>query len=312
MKVMSCLGVLVMLRYLFIGLLGLFPLLTMAMCEPQRVMVQVLGSGGPELNDGRASTSYLLWLDNKATVLVDVGPGSSVNFGKTGADIKDVAAILLTHLHVDHSADLPAFVKGSYFSQRDVDLPLYGPSGNQLMPATTEWLAALFGENGVYRYLSDYMSGEASYRLNAIDVPLSPLKMKTYAISPQIELTAMPVHHGPVAAVAWRVTMAGCTVTFSGDMNDDFDTLSTLAEGSDVLVMHNAVPETAKGAAAHLHMTPSQIGRIVEAAQAKQVIISHRMRRTNDREASALAEIRRYYDGRVLFADDLDNFIVGQ
>ena len=34
-----------------------------AECQGTRVKVQVLGSGGPELSDGRASSSYLVWLD---------------------------------------------------------------------------------------------------------------------------------------------------------------------------------------------------------------------------------------------------------
>lgn len=42
-----------------------------AACQHQRV--QVLGSGGPELSDGRASSSYLVWLDNKGVVLIDAG-----------------------------------------------------------------------------------------------------------------------------------------------------------------------------------------------------------------------------------------------
>ena len=75
------------------------------------VSLQVLGSGGPELDDGRASASYLLWKDEKANVLVDAGSGSSVQFGASGADFTDVDTILLSHLHTDHAADLPSFIK---------------------------------------------------------------------------------------------------------------------------------------------------------------------------------------------------------
>ena len=50
------------------------------------VSLQVLGSGGPELDDGRASASYLLWKDEKANVLVDAGSGSSVQFGASRSE----------------------------------------------------------------------------------------------------------------------------------------------------------------------------------------------------------------------------------
>lgn len=33
--------------------------------------LQVLGSGGPELTDKRASSAYLVWIDNKAKILID-------------------------------------------------------------------------------------------------------------------------------------------------------------------------------------------------------------------------------------------------
>ena len=36
-----------------------------------KVELEVLGSGGPEL-DGRASTSYILWIDDDAKLLVDM------------------------------------------------------------------------------------------------------------------------------------------------------------------------------------------------------------------------------------------------
>src|SRR6056297_782871 len=72
---------------------------TDASCASTRL--QVLGSGGPELDDGRRSSSYLLWLDDRARVLLDAGSGSSVAFGASGADFADLQAILLSHLHTD-------------------------------------------------------------------------------------------------------------------------------------------------------------------------------------------------------------------
>ncbi len=50
--------------------------LVQAGCDTDGVVLQVLGSGGPEImQDQRASSSYLLWLDGKARLLVDAGAG---------------------------------------------------------------------------------------------------------------------------------------------------------------------------------------------------------------------------------------------
>ena len=147
-------------------------------CAQQAVTLQVLGSGGPELNDDRVSSSYLIWHKNKARILIDAGPGSSVNFGASGADFTDVQAVLLTHLHVDHSADLPAYVKGSYFTQRNEEITVYGPSANALMPSTSDYLASLMGNEGAFAYLSDYTdaSSQADYHIKAQNIPLTPIK----------------------------------------------------------------------------------------------------------------------------------------
>ena len=66
-------------------------------CGDQGVWLQVLGSGGPEIiQDARASSSYLVWLNGKARLLVDAGGGSALNFGKSGADFKDLDAIVFS------------------------------------------------------------------------------------------------------------------------------------------------------------------------------------------------------------------------
>jgi len=128
----------------------------LAACEPGRVELQVLGSGGPELSDRRAGSSYLIWLDGKARVLIDMGPGSSLNLERSGANIADIDAVLFSHLHVDHSADFPALIKASFFAGRSHDLQVFGPDSNRLMPSTEQFVARLIGDQGAFRYLSSY------------------------------------------------------------------------------------------------------------------------------------------------------------
>ena len=77
--------------------------------QKQNVVVQVIGSGGPHINDGKASISYLIWIDGKAKILVDTGGGSSLNFEKSGADFLDIDAILYTHFHEDHASELQIY-----------------------------------------------------------------------------------------------------------------------------------------------------------------------------------------------------------
>ena len=45
----------------------------------------MLGSGGPESQDKRASTSYLIWDNGIPRVILDAGGGSALRFGESGA-----------------------------------------------------------------------------------------------------------------------------------------------------------------------------------------------------------------------------------
>src|SRR5271165_7238854 len=127
-------------------------------CGAKGIALQVLGSGGPELQDKRASSSYLVWENGQARVLVDAGGGSALRFGESGATMSQLDVILFTHFHVDHSGDFAALIKSSWFEDRQRTLPIYGPMGNDFMPSTTEFVNDFFGDkHGAYRYLSELL-----------------------------------------------------------------------------------------------------------------------------------------------------------
>ena len=278
------------------------------MCTGNGIEVQVLGSGGPETQDMRASSSYIIWKDGKAMILVDSGGGSALRFGESGALMRDLDMILFTHLHADHSADLPALVKSSFFENRTRPLPIYGPTGNALFPATSEFVQALFDANtGAFRYLYDFITpGEASYTIQAHNVEPGTSGISTVYSDNGLKISAATVEHGPVPALAWRVDAAGKSIVFSGDTNGNGNTLPKLAHLADLLVAHNAVPEDATGVARNLHMPPSVIGRIAGTAHVKQLVLSHRMVRTLGRENETRRHINNFFSGPVSFADDLD------
>jgi ribonuclease BN (tRNA processing enzyme) len=108
--------------------------------------MQVLGSGGPELQDKRASSSYLIWDHGRARVMVDAGGGSELRFGASGAHMSQLDVFLFSHFHVDHSGGFPALIFSSWFGERSRALPVYGPAGNEYMPSTTEFVHDLFGD----------------------------------------------------------------------------------------------------------------------------------------------------------------------
>ena len=272
------------------------------------VEVEVLGSGGPEIGDKRASSAYLVWVDGKARVLVDFGGGASLRFEEANAKIEDLDMILLTHLHIDHTADLPALIKSSFFVHRKDDLPIIGPDKNRYMPNTHDFLKRLFqNDEGAWEYMGDFLDGSASYRLIPHTV-LASRKIRRIYANKGITVDTISVHHGPIPALAYRINVAGKSITFSGDMNGEYHTLERLAKRSDILIAHNAVPKGAQGVAAALHMTPDTIGRIAQKAGVRLLVLSHRMLRTLGREHETQKEIRKYYKGKLKFANDLSRY----
>ncbi len=286
------------------------------------VAVQVLGSGGPELETKRASSAYLVWIDGKARALVDIGGGAALRYGESGARVADLDAIFLTHLHVDHTADLPALIKSSWFSGRDRPLPIYGPPDNKIMPSTVAFVRSLFDPvRGSYRYLGDLLKplSKNPYKLQPLDVQrkrkkdgkpdAGPVEIRAFQ-NARFRAVASPVEHGPIPALAWRIEAGGKRIVFSGDMNGKGGGLELLAHGADLLIAHNAVPEgSSDRVALALHMPPSVIGRIAQQAGVKRMVLSHRMLRTLGREPQTLEAIRKIYAGPVDFADDLSCFV---
>ncbi len=279
-------------------------------CGSQGLAVQVLGSGGPELQDKRASSSYLVWENGQARVLIDAGGGSALRFGESGAQMSQLDVILFSHFHVDHSGDFPALIKSSWFENRKRPLPIYGPSGNDFMPATTEFVSDLFGEkHGAYRYLGELLvrGEESSYKMHPHNVLASSTPVAVFR-SGDLAVSAVRVVHGAVPALAWRVEVSGKVIVFSGDTNGEGEGLVRLARNADLFIAHNAVPEGAVGIERRLHMPPSVIGQIADDAKVKSLVLSHRMLRTLGTEGQTQSEIKKRYLGPVTFANDLDCF----
>lgn len=298
-----------MLRHIFIFLYFLFFTNTsIASCGDEGVWLQVLGAGGPEVSDQLASSAYLIWQDGKAKILVDIGSGSMFHFEKSGAKINDLDVILLTHLHVDHSADLPALVKASFFTNRSKNLPIFGPSGNAIMPSTTAFLTSLFGPKGAYRYLSSYLDGSDRYKIQTTNVSTANKQEKTVLTNDAYQIVAVPTNHGPIPSLAWKITIANKILVFSGDMNNENHTLTHLANHADMLIAHHAIPEKTKGTARRLHMPPSIIGQIAAQSNVNQLVLSHHMVRTLDKTKASKALIRKQYAGPIYFAKDLQCF----
>lgn len=270
---------------------------------PGDVVLQVLGSGGPIAADGRASSGYLVWVDGHASLMVDAGPGTMLRFGESGADASDLQALLISHLHVDHSADLASFFKTTNFGRRNSTLPLLGPPGSSRFPAIGAFVQSLLGTQGAYPYLGGFLGEGQPYRVEVMQVD-APDSAATVFEAQGIQVRALSVPHGPVPALAYDVQVGGTRIAFMGDQRADEARYVDMIRDADLLVAHMAIPERSPGIAAQLHAPPGRLGRVAAEANVKSMVVSHLMGRSLEDLDANLAAIRQHYAGPLFVATD--------
>jgi ribonuclease BN (tRNA processing enzyme) len=283
-------------------------------CGRSEVALQVLGSGGPIADSDRASSGYLIWHKGRARVLVDAGGGVFVRFGQSGARMVDLDLVALTHLHTDHVADLPAILKGGYFSSRISALPISGPDGNHLMPSPDAFFNAMFsGQHGAFSYLSGFLDGtDGLFALNIITLDTNDDRPALVFKHKDLQVKAVSVHHGPVPTLAYLFEIGSKRIVIGGDSNLEGSALIELANSADIMVLPMAIPENAGTIARNLHARPSRIGEVANSVGPAHLVIAHLMARSlRDLDAN-IAEIRKRYPGRLTVATDLACFELGQ
>lgn len=269
--------------------------------------VQVLGSGGPDANDARASAGYVLWIDGEARLLIDAGGGVFLRFGEAKAKFETLDAIAITHLHADHVADLVAILKSGFFGERKRPLPIIGPTGGGAFPGMAEFTRVLFdAKTGAFRYLSGTLDGSGGLVQTPVTEVSADAPDPTTDFSyDRFTLRAIGVKHGPVPALGFVVEAGGKRIAFSGDQSGDNPSFAAMIKGADLLIMDHAVPEAADDVAGALHARPSEIGVLANNAGVGKVALSHNMARSLDKLDANLALIGEHYKGPVEIAKDL-------
>jgi ribonuclease BN (tRNA processing enzyme) len=279
-------------------------------CAGGPVTLQILGSGGPAINRERASTSYLLWIDGKARMLVDMGGGAYLRFGESGAKLSDLALIAISHLHPDHVSDLPALLWLSHQVRKE-PLPIVGPSagtgisgpaGNDVAPDFATFLTRMFDEkNGAFQVMGAALGAAKGYgvplKISVADV----LKAEPSTVfeGQGLKVTAFGIPHANMPTLAYRVETRDGTIVFSSDQNGTNPKFVDFAENADVLIMHLAI---AAGATNPLHAAPAVVGRIAQQAHVGRLIVSHIGQFDLD---AAIAELKTTYSGPLIIGADL-------
>jgi ribonuclease BN (tRNA processing enzyme) len=167
-----------------------------------------------------------------------------------GFTTRDIDAIVLTHFHVDHTADLSTFLFASNYDVEARTKPLTIIGG----PGINDFFEDLIK---VYRWLTP-----KSYELFLREEGDCTLNLEDFVIS------VTRVEHND-ESIAIRIEEHK-SVTFSGD-TDYTKNLVKLASNTDLLIAECSFPE--RKVDGHLNLEILQ--KIVDEANPKRVLISH-------------------------------------
>ncbi len=252
----------------------------------------VIGCSGSFPGPESPASCYLLEAEHEGRtwrILLDLGSGA-LGALQRYVDLADLDAVLLSHLHPDHCADL----LGLYVVRRyrpDGPLPaklaVYGPA------ETAVRLGLMY-----HGLESGGMDGEFAFSVvtDAEPFTVGPFRCVPYA-----------VNH-PVEAYGYRVEADGAVLAFTGD-TDDCPNLDPLLAGADLALLDSAFVD-GRDDARGIHLSGSRAAAAaVRAGGVGRLVLTH-VPAWNDREVCR-AQAAEVWPGPVEVAAAGDRFDVG-
>jgi ribonuclease Z len=193
------------------------------------IEVTLLGTGSPIPDANRAGPSTLVRAGGQ-TFLVDCGRGVQQRLTAAGAGANGLTALLLTHLHSDHIADLGDVIITRWVTTFTPDPPpflIIGPPGTaEVVDATLK----AFGFDIGYRI---------AHHADLASPP--PLEVREYTEGvvwdrDDVQIRVAPTDHRPVTpTIGFRVEHNDASVVLAGD-TVPCASLDALAKGAGALV----------------------------------------------------------------------------
>ncbi len=186
------------------------------------VTLTFAGSGDAFGSGGRLQACIAVQAGDRAPILLDCGATSLVALKRQGIDPNRVAAVVVSHLHVDHYGGLPQLILDGQFNRREAPLTIAGPVGTA--DRLTAALEVMFPGSSTVR---------RRFEVGVIELrPGAGAQCLDDAV-----VRAVEVDHGMPGntALGLRVEVAGRTIAYTGDTAWT-DTLIDLAADSDLLI----------------------------------------------------------------------------
>lgn len=243
----------------------------------------VLGCSGTHPGLERACSSYLVECEGYRLVL-DCGNGSLSRLQQR-IDIADIDAVVISHMHVDHFAD----IYGLYYARRlrpegPAPVAVYAPAGSQ------EFIGQLLPSDEDFPRVCRFTTAAAGDTLE-----LGPLTVRLFA------------SNHPVETLASRIEANGKVLAYSAD-SAPTPALVDCARDADLFVCDATWLERSRPHPEGVHMTGAEAGSHAAAAGSAALLLSHIFPSTDPDEVAA--EAAGVYDGTIAVAHDLQEHVL--
>src|SRR6266404_6474399 len=195
--------------------------------------VLLCGTSAPLPHPTRAKACVAVFAAGRFWI-VDTGPGSWNHLALWHVDGQRIGAILYTHFHSDHIAELGEFNLQTWAAGRPNPLRVIGPPGVERVVAGFEEAYALDRGYRIAHHGADFLKPDLSLmQATPVDATAAPAVVLD---EDGLKITAFPVDHRPIVpAYGYRFDYRGRSVVVSGDTTKSAS-LTVAALGADVLV----------------------------------------------------------------------------
>lgn len=286
---------------------------------------------GPGIDLTRGQTGSAIVVDGRP-YLVDCGYGTVRQLVASNVGYLQISRIFLTHLHDDHTGDVPALFSYQWSNGKTTATDTYGPYGTKRLVAAS---VAVIRANVEIRTADEGRTVDADAQFHGHDVPASDTPVEMFK-DDRVTVTAVENTHYPERSkaamphrsLALRVVAKDRSIVFAGDTAYSAN-VARLARGADIFVCEIAdataiaqMRERAKAAAAagnpnnvyrhvaETHSTPADVARMASEAGVKMVVLNHQLAGPSSGDlafpvTTFIQGVRQGYAGEVIVGQDL-------